>query len=333
MVNPMHLTILQRGVHTWNQWRQQHRDGPPDLSRANLAGANLASADLRAVNLAGANLSHADLFEADLYRANLSGADLHGANLGAANLFETNLSRANLREARLSEANVSEAMMERADLSGADLRWARLDRANLREATLAHCRVYGISASQIICDQSNQTHLCLAEKGTAGAIDHLEMSQFITLMQQTRLIDQIDSLVLLVGTFTEREKILETYKGVLERHHYLPITWDLSVSQETQEASLFLTLARLSRFMLLDITSVERLPPMLQTLMRQRILPLQPLLDGGQRRRKASSIVLNPSPLTPWVLPAYRYRGLASFKSAFQEKVLEPMEEMVQQWW
>jgi hypothetical protein len=69
MANQEHLDILKQGVQIWNQWREEHPDIEPDLSKAALRGADLSEADL-----IGATLSKADLSGADLSKANLLGA-------------------------------------------------------------------------------------------------------------------------------------------------------------------------------------------------------------------------------------------------------------------
>jgi uncharacterized protein YjbI with pentapeptide repeats len=55
VANEEHLRILRQGVQTWKQWREEHPEIRPGLSRADLAWANLR----------GADLSDASLFEAD----------------------------------------------------------------------------------------------------------------------------------------------------------------------------------------------------------------------------------------------------------------------------
>ena len=52
MANQEHLDILKRGEEVWNQWRKEHADIQPNLSRANLRGTifigvNLGGTDLR----------------------------------------------------------------------------------------------------------------------------------------------------------------------------------------------------------------------------------------------------------------------------------------------
>lgn len=36
MANEKHLAILRQGVKTWNQWRQEHPEVTPDLTKADL---------------------------------------------------------------------------------------------------------------------------------------------------------------------------------------------------------------------------------------------------------------------------------------------------------
>ena len=99
--------ILKQGVQAWNQWREEHPDIHPNLSRVGLSNAglsnaglsravlrraDLSSADLFGANLSGADLSFADLDGADLSGANLSGADLDGAAIGYSSFGNIDLS-------------------------------------------------------------------------------------------------------------------------------------------------------------------------------------------------------------------------------------------------
>ncbi len=42
MANQEHLNIFRQGVDGWNEWRKQHPEIRPDLTRANLGDALLA---------------------------------------------------------------------------------------------------------------------------------------------------------------------------------------------------------------------------------------------------------------------------------------------------
>ena len=76
MPNKEHLALINQGVDAWNEWRCEHEDTRPDLSRANLSCADLSGANLREAYLSEADLSRADLGEAKLSRATLISASL-----------------------------------------------------------------------------------------------------------------------------------------------------------------------------------------------------------------------------------------------------------------
>ena len=185
MANQKYLAILKQGVQTWNQWRKEHVNTKPDLTRAKLSGAKLSEAHLSGANLSGADLFGADLSGADLYQANLSGAhlcgaiygsgasfsganlsgaDLFEADLSGANLFEVNLSGADLSEADLSGANLSGANLSNADLFGADLSNANLEKTNLSNTTLIRAYLEFANLSE-----ANLTRADLSGANLSGA--------------------------------------------------------------------------------------------------------------------------------------------------------------------
>lgn len=108
------LALIEQGVDTWNQWRIDHPDCRPDLSRAYLYGHELAGFDLR-----GVELSRACLIGANLQGANLSGACLQSAYASSADLSGALLREADLRGGNFSEANFSGANLALTDVSGA----------------------------------------------------------------------------------------------------------------------------------------------------------------------------------------------------------------------
>ncbi|WP_019505238.1 pentapeptide repeat-containing protein [Pleurocapsa sp. PCC 7319] len=163
--NKRHLNVLNKGVKSWNRWREKNYRIIPqlagvkpkedyldeiDLYHADLRGSylenkSLRASNLRGIDLSGANLSNADLSDADLLGANISGANLTGIDLTNANLWGANLSEAILVDAILCNANFKEANLSNADLTHADMRGAILNQANFEYAILKYCFVYGIS--------------------------------------------------------------------------------------------------------------------------------------------------------------------------------------------
>ena len=133
MANQEHFDILKQGVVAWNQWRQEHPNIRPDLSRTilndaflnrvdftgtDLFGANLLGARLDGSNLSKSTLSHADLSKANLNKASFIGADLIKTKLTGANLSDADFSNADLGEADLNRANLSGANLNRTHIGG-----------------------------------------------------------------------------------------------------------------------------------------------------------------------------------------------------------------------
>jgi uncharacterized protein YjbI with pentapeptide repeats len=142
MANNEHISIVKKGVGSWNKWRGENPDFLPDLS-----GADLSEEDLRGANFDKAVLCGANLRRADLRNARLSEADLRNAYLRGANLREANLSKANLSLANLTDANLNEAKLDLAKLWGAQTsgwsikgvicEWAYWDREAKRQTRYA----------------------------------------------------------------------------------------------------------------------------------------------------------------------------------------------------
>ena len=193
--NKRHFNVLNRGVKSWNRWREKNYRVTPqlagakpkedyldeiDLHHANLKGSILQNKSLRASKLreailCEANLKNANLSNADLSGANLSGANLTGGNLTNANLWGANLSKAILVDAILCDANFKEADLSNADLSHADMRGANLNRANLEDAILKYCFVYGISCWDINLKGAIQNKLSICpEKINPVCVDRIE---------------------------------------------------------------------------------------------------------------------------------------------------------------
>ena len=210
--NKRHFNILNRGVKSWNRWRERNYRAIPqlagvkptenyldeiDLHHADLKGAFLQNKSLRASNLRGAdlseaNLSHADLSDADLLGADLSGANLTGVNLRNANLWGANLSESILVDAVLCDSNLKQANCSNADFTHADMREANLNRANFEYAILKYCFVYGISSWNINLNGAIQKKLSICpNKLESIYVDRIENAIIKSLELENKDVPEI----------------------------------------------------------------------------------------------------------------------------------------------
>ena len=130
--------------------------------------------------------------------------------------------------------------------------------------------------------------------------------------------------MLVLGRFTpERKKILDTIKEELRKNNYLPILFDFDkpTSRDTHETVT--TLARLSKFIIADITDPKSIPQELVSIVHEiPSLPVQPVIEHGSE---------------PWgmydhikqyktVLDVFYYKDKAHLVESLKDKVFAKAE-------
>ncbi len=338
-MNDEHLKILKSGATAWNKWREKNRNIRPDLERINISLGNIFgiqpmvyaddmfSVDLRGANLSGANLSHSDL----------SLLNLDGANLSRASLFNSDLSWARLSGADLSGANLSLANFSEADLSGANLSNAELIGAslvgtNINAANLNHCKVYGINVWDIKGDTVNQKNLVITRNNQSEVtVDNIKVAQFIyLLLENTEVRNVIDTLtsksVLILGRFTEkRKKVLDVIKDLLRKEDYLPILFDFTRPVGKNMIATVETLARISKFAIVDLTNSRDVRREIESISRIENLPIRPIVLKKAANKEYSwfrDYLGKKSILWP-----FEYNQEEEIGNFFRENILTPAEE------
>ncbi len=355
MANKQQLSILKQGSVPWNEWRKKNPDVRPDLqeaslagtnlrganlSGANLGGAELASTDLQEVNLLGATAVEANIHEANLHKADLGFADLtfaylNNANLTTARLWKADLTAAKLAGADLSAANLTMAMLRETDFTGANLyeailNYAILVETNLRQANLTGCSVCGLSAWNVHLEGANQEDLVITFPSEPTImVDTLDVAQFIYLLLNNKHIHEVvtsitSNIVLILGRFTpERKPILEAIRDELRERHYTPMLFNFEKPLSRDFSESLHTLARIARFIIADLSLHKSISQELRAILPGTVVSVQPLLNGTRR-------LYNMFPEFKqyhYVLPGYRYNGLADLRATLQEKVIKPAEE------
>jgi uncharacterized protein YjbI with pentapeptide repeats len=311
-----------------------------DLSSARLLGANLDGAymlkaklnwaNLKGANLQGAILDGAYLYSADLRDTKLTQANLRGVDLREANLSGADLIEADLRKANLTDADLRKAYLYRADLRGAQMNYANLVKANFVNANLEGCWVFGISAWQLKIEGATQSNLVITEEHEPTiTVDNLEIAQFIyLLLNNEKVREVIDTIttkvVLILGRFRdERKQMLDAIREELRRRNYVPILFDFAKPASRDITETVTTLARISRFIIADLTDPRSIPQELQAIVSDLpSVPVQPLLLSSQREYG----MFEHFTRYPWVLPIVCYEQQDDLIEALPEQVIAPAE-------
>ena len=362
MANQELLGILKRGVHVWNKWRAENLGIQLDLFGAELSGtdlrqAELSGADLRQANLWKADLWKADLSEADLSGASLMGASLNRAHLGGAHLYGAHLMGANLREADLTEADLTEADLREANLSGADLGGALLMGANLKRADLSGADlreadlrgtslirtvidkakisgslVYAINVLDLKGEFEEQKDLVITPSKTSMiTVDNIKVAQFIHLiLNNIEIRDVIQTLtsksVLILGRFSipERKSILDALRNKLREYDLLPIVFDFDRPTDKDFTETINILARLSLFVIADITNPKSSPLELQATVPDYQIPLVPIIQAGEQ---PFARMVDLQKKYNWVMDTLYYDSIESLINALKPAIIDPAIE------
>jgi uncharacterized protein YjbI with pentapeptide repeats len=325
------------------------------LNDAHLEEAHLQGVDLYGARLYGARLEFSTLDNAGakyalfdgavLQSASFTNASAHDATFEHANLKEANLSGGNFEHVQFIDSEMNGAILERANferssflkstlvgarMAGANLTTASFVDTDLRSADLRGCRTYGLSAWDVQLEGAAQQGLIITPDQTAAiTVDHLEVAQFVyLLLKNATLRDVIDTIrskaVLILGRFTpERKAVLDALRNALRNRNYSPIVFDFEGPASLNLTETVSTLARLSRFVIADITDAKSIPQELMAIVPQMpSLPVQPLLLESENEYAMFGDFFD----FPSVLDTVRYRDTSVLIAQLDELVIRPAE-------
>lgn len=141
-----------------------------------------------------------------------------------------------------------------------------------------------------------------------------------------KVIDTITSkVVLILGRFSpERKSVLDATRNVLRQHNYLPILFDFDKPDSRDTHETITLLARISRFVIADITEPKSIPQELVSIVEQiPSLPIQPILQEGRKPWGMYDHIQR----YPWVLPVCYYENQEDLISRLSEEIVRGSEE------
>lgn len=266
-------------------------------------------AHLRNARFTGATLQGSDFSDADLRGADFAGTDLTGVRFAGADLRGASFAHAQLVGADLSHANLSGADLNHADLSGAS--------------------VYGASAWDVGLEEARQVGLVIAPPGQSPVtVDDLEVAQFVYLLSHNpkirRVIDTITSrAVLILGRFTpERKAVLDAIREELRRRDWVPIIFDFDKPTQRDFTETILTLAGMSRFVIVDITNPSSSPLELQATVPNYMIPFVPIIQENERPFAMFQDLQHKH--ADWVLEPLTYDSIENLRRGFEKAILVP---------
>ena len=260
-----------------------------------IVGYDVMPLNLRGADLSGANLDDADLIKADCQGCDFTGASLKGAELNRAELSKSTFTDADLSGAKLRAADLSESVFLRTNVEGADF---------------GYSGVHGISCWDLIGTPADETNLLVTPTLRGLRTDGLALAQLINFLSRHehagKMIDAVaNKVVLLLGNFEkERKAVLDAVGGALRSTGYIPVIFDFEGPAAKDTTGTVETLARLSNFIIADLTDPSSVPHELAiTVPLLRTTPVVLLRMTGST---GYSMVSNLEAY-PWVMKVHEY--------------------------
>jgi len=257
---------------------------------------------------------------------------LIGADLSEADLREADLSEADLREALLMGANLKRANLSGADLREADLRGTSLIRTVIDKTKISGSLVYAINVLDLKGVFEEQKDLVITPSKTPViTVDNIKVAQFIHLILNNEEIrDVINTLtsksVLLLGRFSipERKLILDALRNKLREYGLLPIVFDFDRPTDKDFTETINILARLSLFVIADITNPKSSPLELQTTIPDYQIPFVPIIQAGEQPfAKMADLQKKYN----WVMDTLYYDSIETLINALKPVIIDPAIE------
>jgi hypothetical protein len=112
----------------------------------------------------------------------------------------------------------------------------------------------------------------------------------------------------------------------VRRHNYSPVLFDFEKPASRDLTETISLLARMARFVIVDLTSPKSVPRELSHIIETTpSVPVMPIITGRSR----PYALYEHFRRCPWVLALYRYRNLESLLATFTEQVILPAERKV----
>lgn len=316
------------------------------LSKAYGTELSMIDCDCSDVILRDVTLALSKLTNTDFSKGNLMYADLHsnlmcgsrfvGTSMAFADLTHSRLDRANLNEANLQGANLTYSILSGSTLERSDLARAILVGTDLRSARLNGAWVYGAAVwDTCMHDNTEQRELVITPKNQPDVtVDGLEVAQFVYLILNNNklrhVIDTITSkVVLILGPFEAKSKrILDALRNRLRNRDYVPVVFDFEKPRTRDLTETISLLAKMARFVIVDLSDPRSTPHELATLVPQlRTVPFVPIIISSQIEYAMFSDLRKQ----PNMLEVFRYQDQDDLLSRIDEQLIRPAERRAEE--
>lgn len=236
---------------------------------------------------------NSDFREAYLVFANFCGSKfLNGTSFIDANLDSAIIENSIFDKAVLNRTNLHNTNLKNSVIRSTDLSYCLFIKTDLIKTKIVNSKVYGISVWDITTNKNTIMKNLIINKDPLITVDDIEIAQFIySLLNNEKIRNVIDTMrtkgVLILGSFSNDKKnkitpkkVLDKIKEELLKKNYVPIVFDFDPSKKLDLISTVKTLALLSSFIIVDLSTPAGQLTEIGNLVREFPIPFIPIASN-----------------------------------------------------
>ena len=332
MENRICVELLKNKQEEWNNQRLIAGIDTPNFRNTNFSlefhGESLYDLpEFFDLNFANSDMNMVSLRNCTFINCCFDGAHITFADLVDACFQSCTFKNVCMRVTKIGDAAFTNCLFENSDLSycsaentsfkGTKFVNTRMEHMSLvssdfSDAYLDGCFVYGVSAWNLILQNTKQKDLLITHNGQPYlTVDDIELAQFIYLLINNNnlrtVINTITSkVVLILGNFSpKRKRVLDLIRNELRQHDLVPVIFDFEVPSAKNLTETVLVLASMSKCVIADLTSQKSIPHELANIIPYHpSLTICPIILNGERPYS----MFDDYKVYPWVKPLFFYK-------------------------
>ena len=279
--------------------------------------SNFSYANIKESCLSNSDFSFSTFAYSKVELSNAVNSIFSNTSFFTADLAFSDYTNSNFLKSDFSFANLTQSALTNSILNDSEFRGAVLLETNIDNAFFSGSHVYGICTWQLNGKPKKQINLRITDWGQSEiTVDNLEIAQFIyLLLTNEKLKDIIDTItskvVLILGSFVgTRKPVLELIKNELRNFDLTPIIFDFTVPSSRNLTETVGLLARMSRYIIVDISDPSSVPKELESIIPS--CPTIPICPIFEKRGKSSKPygMFSDNLDYPQVLDVVNYRNI-----------------------
>lgn len=314
-----------------------------DFRLSDLGSSNIAYSTFNSCNWSHATISKSDI--ADTRWSDCKAHELKASNVNARNgYFSSSDFRKSVFDglvavsATFRHCSFSQSNLIASDLTSASIKSSRLDysllcKCKLNETKISDCMVFGISCWGTDFAGCRQERIKINASGQYSiSVNSIEYAYFLHQSLENSRFKQFfestsEKLVLILGRFTGKSKdAIEIVRSTITSNQLIPVVFDFETPEGHDLTEVVLSLALMSRFIIVDLSDPRCAPYELGTIAPNVNSPIAALIKKGENPFAMFSDLENRY---AWVLAPLTYERNSEISDIVSTLIIPKCEEYI----